>query len=51
MELRGQKPDGKDHFIKTAEYFETLADRLTLDDLDPEAELPGSFAQFKKAHG
>lgn len=51
MEQRGQKPDGKEHFIKTAEYFEELAEHPMLDDLDPEADLPGSFEQFKKSQG
>lgn len=51
MEQRGQSPDGKSHFIKMADHFEELAEYLSLDDLDPDADLPGSFEQFKKSQG
>ena len=38
MEQRNQSPNGKDHFIRIAEHFESLAESLELDDLDPDAE-------------
>jgi len=37
--------------MKLVEYLENVAEFLTEDELDEDIELPGSFAQFKKAHG
>ena len=49
--LREQGSDAKDHAMKLVEYLENVAEFLTEDELDEDIELPGSFAQFKKAHG
>ena len=37
--------------MKLVDYLEALAEDLTEDDLDEDIDLPGSFGQFRKAHG
>ena len=49
--LREQGGDAKDHAMKLVDYLEALAEDLTEDDLDEDIDLPGSFRQFRKAHG
>ena len=49
--LREQGGDAKDHAMKLVDYLEALAEDLTEDDLDEDIDLPGSFGQFRKAHG
>lgn len=49
-EMRNQSPDGRSHFIEIADFFERLAEKIEIDDLDPAAECPGSFAQYRN-HG
>ena len=49
--LREQSGDAKDHAMKLADYLEALAEDLTEDGLDEDIDLPGSFGQFREAHG
>lgn len=51
MKQHGEKGDSKSHLTAIAGYFEKLADRLRVDDIDPQAKLPASFVDFAKGPG
>jgi hypothetical protein len=49
MAQTGQSEDGRARLVALGEYFEKLAENLTLDDIQPEGKLPESFADFNRA--
>ena len=48
LEQHHEKEDGKASLQAKAEYFEDLAERLNVDEIDPKTTLPATFAEFCK---
>ena len=46
MKQHAERADGKEHLAALAGFFEALGARLKISDLDPKADLPGSFAKY-----